>query len=168
MPGRPRQALIILAASVVVADAGAGGYVLGDSRAATEAEASRASVQARAAAAHLAQSDAYNRARKEGYRAGRRQGRARGRRVGARDGERAGTQVAQSRLAEALAAAEAERLQAVRERAAERARNCGAPLFVEGHCPSDEEVARENKAEELCGPGTEEGRREAARQGIQC
>jgi hypothetical protein len=52
--------------------------------------------------------------------------------------------------------------------AGERAKNCGAPLFVNGYCPTDEEIEREGDAEALCGPGTAKGRREAAERGIQC
>jgi hypothetical protein len=66
--------------------------------------------------------------------------------------------------AEAAAAAQV----AAEAEAAERAANCGAPLFVEGYCPTDEEIARENAAESLCGPGTAAGEAEAAELGIVC
>jgi hypothetical protein len=46
--------------------------------------------------------------------------------------------------------------------AAERARNCGAPLFVDGYCPTDEEIAAENQIESVCGS------RDDAELGIDC
>jgi hypothetical protein len=49
--------------------------------------------------------------------------------------------------------------------AAERTRNCGAPLFADGACPTDEEVAAENKAESLCGGGLHE---QAKAEGVAC
>jgi len=71
------------------------------------------------------------------------------------------------RRAEAAAAAAAEAAQqaAIQARAQERAANCGAPLFVDGYCPSDEEVAAGGQSESLCGGGLYE---EARAQGIAC
>ena len=98
--------------------------------------------------------------RAQGARQGRRAGHGRGRAAGAGAVERRQAAIAEAEAAERQRLAEAE--------AAERAANCGAPLFVDGYCPTDEEIEREGNAESLCGPGTEEGRREAAALGIQC
>lgn len=60
--------------------------------------------------------------------------------------------------AEAAAQAEAE----------ERAENCGAPLFVEGYCPTDEEIEQENLAESVCGSPDPESAAEEELYGIEC
>jgi hypothetical protein len=53
------------------------------------------------------------------------------------------------------AAEEAAEIEAERqaELAAQRARNCGVPLFPEDSCPTDAELAAERSAEALCGGG---------------
>jgi hypothetical protein len=99
---------------------------------------------------------------------GRRQGAVRGRRIGAANGHTAGGNEVERRLTAIARAAEEQRQREAEAQAAERAANCGAPLFVSGYCPTDDEIARENSAESLCGPGTAEGKQQAAEQGIQC
>lgn len=49
--------------------------------------------------------------------------------------------------------------------AAERARNCSVPLFPDGACPTDAELAAEQQAERLCGGGHHD---QAAALGIDC
>jgi type II secretory pathway pseudopilin PulG len=67
--------------------------------------------------------------------------------VSAADGaSQRGKQAEQAR-AEAVAAAEAQRQAGIQAQATERAENCGAPLFVNGYCPTDEQIATENQAE---------------------
>jgi len=97
---------------------------------------------------------------KQGKRAGVAAGERRGNAVGGSDAEAelAAAAEAEAEAAEAAALAETQ----------ERAANCGAPLFVDDYCPTDEEIARENSAESLCGPGTAAGREQAAELGIQC
>ena len=133
-------------------------------------------------------------ARDRGAQAGQQEGRERGRRRGNAAGRAAGEKAAyrtafrkSSKRRYRIELAAAERREAVaahqaaiaqqaataqeaaqRAEATERAENCGAPLFVSGYCPTDEEIEREQSAESLCGPGTEQGRREAAELGIQC
>ena len=145
-----------------------GGYALGEREAPTQIEAARDEREARRAAYLAAYRRSSQAARREGFRAGRRAGLVRGSRVGRTRGARAGERAGQAQRAQQAQAAEAQRQQAIEARTQERAENCGAELFVEGYCPSDEEVQREEAAESLCGPGTAEGREEAARRGIQC
>ena len=117
------------------------------------------------AASEEASELAYSRSLERGRAEGQRTGALRANQLGTGQGltrgsEHADAELARIEAAEAAAAAAAE--------AAERAANCGAPLFVEGYCPTDEEIARESAAESLCGPGTAEGAAEAARLGISC
>ncbi len=46
---------------------------------------------------------------------------------------------------------ELERQRAIEAEQAERATNCGAPLFADGACPTDEELEREQNLESYCG-----------------
>jgi hypothetical protein len=147
---------------------GAAGYGVGAVTAPTDSDAARERQDAERSAFTSSSRRAHAAARREGLRAGRQLGMRRGRKLGRRRGLKAGQQVAERRRAEQAQAAEAQRQQEIDQRANERAENCNAPLFVEGYCPSDEEVETENQAESLCGPGTEEGRRQAAEQGIDC
>lgn len=64
---------------------------------------------------------------------------------------------------DACAADEAALIEA--ELAAQRSRNCGAPLFPEDSCPTDAELAAEQQAEALCGGGHYD---QAAALGIDC
>jgi hypothetical protein len=145
------RGLVIVMTSVAGIASAAGGYALGASTAPTEEDAISARENAREEAfdqsVATSRDAAHSRGLQAGQRAGGRAGEAAGTEAGAADGS-------ESASAE-LAAAEA----------AERDRNCGAPLFVTGYCPTDEEIAAENQAEALCG-GAHYG--EAAAQGIDC
>jgi hypothetical protein len=155
----------VLLGVVVAAGAAVGGYVTGraDSPTREEAERSGAIAEQRAFSSAYARAEARGKAR--GLVVGRNQGEKRGRRVGRRRGFAAGKKRAEQARAEAAAAVEAERQAAIEAQAAERAENCGAPLFVEGYCPTDEQIAAENQAETLCGGGHYE---EARAQGVAC
>ncbi len=171
-PTRRKPLLVVLLVAVLAAGTGVGGYAIGASG-----------------------GEDLDAARERGARAGEREGRERGERRGIAVGREAGEKAAyrtayrkasKRRYKTELAAAERRAAVAAREAAAaqqaaaarqaaaqraeaeERAENCNAPLFVPGYCPTDEEIETEQSAEALCGPGTEEGRREAAEQGIQC
>ncbi len=157
-----RLAAVSLLALVVVAAFAAGGHALGERDAVTQQEAVESRREARLAAADKAERDAFAASRARGRRAGFKEGRSAGQRRGNTRGQAAGSARADERAAE-LAAAQAQA--AAEAEAAERARNCGAPLFVPGYCPTDEEIAAENQAESLCGPGHYE---EARAQGISC
>jgi hypothetical protein len=148
------RAIAIAAACVAAIGCAIGGYAIGSSSATTEEDAVSAREDARAEAFAKAKASAYAEARARGHVAGQTAGR--------RSGELAGTNAGN---AEGAGSASAELAAA---EAAERAENCGAPLFVTGYCPTDEEIARENQAEALCGPGTEAGREQAAAMGIDC
>ncbi len=136
--------------------------------------------QARAAAARSAEERSFQSAHALGYDRGLEIGRESGLRSGTDAGSRDGKVEAQKRLVDVAAArqAEADR-QAEAARQAESARQaaarpapaptgCHVPLFTDGACPTPEQIQRENDAEGLCGGGTEAGRAEAARRGIQC
>ncbi len=136
--------------------------------------------EARAAAARSAEESAFRSAHALGYDRGLEIGRETGLRSGTDAGSRDGKVEAQKRLADVEAARQAETdRQAEVARQAEAARQaaarpvpaptgCHVPLFTDGACPTPEQIQRENDAEGLCGPGTEAGRAEAARRGIQC
>ena len=156
---------LILVGGLLVLAGGLAGYLIGAGQAPDQAEADAASAEAREVAFDDARELAYSRSLKRGRAEGLRTGALRGDQLGAGQGLTRGSEHADAELvrieeAEAAAAAAAE--------AAERAANCGAPLFVEGYCPTDEEIAQESAAESLCGPGTAEGAAEAARLGITC
>lgn len=92
-------------------------------------------------------------------------GKSQAKHAGTRRGGGAGEAEVEAELAviaqeEAEAAAQAE--------AEERAANCGAPLFVEGYCPTDEEIEQESLAESLCGPSDPALAEEAEQYGIEC
>ena len=141
----------VAAGVLIAALVGAGGYALGAATAPTEDDAVSAREDARAESYAEAKATANDEAQALGFEAGKE--------VGSRSGELVGTGAGD---AEGSGSASAELAAA---EAAERAENCGAPLFVEGYCPTDEEIAYENQAESLCG-----GRHydEAAAQGIDC
>ena len=92
---------------------------------------------------------------REGLDRGLRAGQVVGRRTGQLAGAAAGDGAGSDSAGAELAAAEA----------AERAENCGATLFPDDVCPTDEEIAAENQAEAVCGPGDYE---QAAALGIDC
>jgi hypothetical protein len=158
----------LVAAAICLLLAAGAGTALGLTQRTTVEEASKASKVASqsafASAEEQAEAEALTRGQEAGRRAGTKTGERSGERNGTADGE-ADVAAEQAALAEAGAAAE--EAAALAERG-ERFRNCGAPLFVDDYCPTDEEIERENAAESLCGPGTAEGREEAARLGITC
>jgi hypothetical protein len=143
-----------LAAVLVAIACAAGGYAIGAANAPTEDDAAAARDDAYDEAFGDAEADARQSAHARGLVAGKKVGTHAGEAAGTDAGGASGSDSADAELAAA--------------EAAERAENCGAPLFVTGYCPTDEEIARENQAEALCGPGTEEGREEAAAMGIEC
>jgi len=160
-----RRLIGAVVAMAFAVGAALGGYAAGHSTAPTREDAHRASVSAEQRAFVAAYRRADEAAHRRGLAAGRRKGELRGRRLGQRRGLAAGTAEGEERRAEAAAAAEAERQAAIAAQIQERAENCGAPLFVDGYCPTDEEVALEGQAESLCGGGNYE---EARAQGIAC
>jgi hypothetical protein len=153
-----RTTVVVMVASVLAVLLGVGGYALGAATAATEDEAASVRNDAQAEAFEEARSSAKDEALARGLRAGQEAGDRAGELAGSDAGQGAGSSSANAEVAAAAAAAEA----------AERAQNCGAPLFVTGYCPTDEEIAQENQAEALCGPGTASGHEQAAAQGIDC
>jgi hypothetical protein len=160
--------IALIAAVPLIAASVAGGYLIGTSQAASTDDAAEAQERAHAEALADARTEARAAAHERGLEAGLKEGRDAGARVGTRRGKASGEAEAGSELAQTAEAQAAAAERAALEEVRERAANCEAPLFVEGYCPTDEEIARENQAESLCGPGTAEGRREAAALGIQC
>jgi len=134
-----------------------GGFIIGSASAPSRADAEHVRAEAYSDSFGEARTASFASSRARGFRSGRVSGQREGTSDGARRGSGVGAQDADEQL-----------LAAVRARAAERAANCNAPLFVTGYCPTDAEVAQENQAESLCGPGTAAGREQAARLGIQC
>lgn len=163
-----KRTLTLLVVLAVVAGISVGGYLVGHSRAPTGADAGGAKANTRVAAHELAYRKAFDTSRGVAYETGVKEGRDRGRRLGRKLGTRDGESEVARRTAALAEDAANSRLATIRNRANERAKNCGAPLFVDGYCPTDAEIEQENNAESLCGPGTVEGKREAARLGIQC
>ncbi len=171
LPPRGRHSLWLGAVLVLAAASVSGGYWLGADVAPSEVDASRVSAQA----AKISEEQAFRSARATAYDRGLEKGRESGRRKGIEAGTRDGQAEAERILAEAAAARQAEEAaRAEREAAANRARQrarptgCSVPLFVDGYCPTPEELEQENDAESLCGPGTEAGIAEARRRGIIC
>jgi hypothetical protein len=145
--------------------AGAIGFALGSSAAPDQQEADDARVESFRAAFTSSKAAAFGQARRRGVTKGLKQGRARAERVGLRRGDDAGAKEAGVVLAE-IAQEEAEA--AAQAEAEERAENCGAPLFVEGYCPTDEEIEQENLAESVCGSPDPESAAEEELYGIEC
>jgi hypothetical protein len=135
------RAFLIPAVVIIAVACGLGSFELGRENAPTATDASIKQASARQEAFDKAFSSAHQIARHDGEKAGRAAGTRAGHLAGERMGRSDGSSEAGAELAAAQAAAEA----------AERARNCGAPLFVEGYCPTDEEIAQENRAEAICG-----------------
>ena len=150
--------MVLLVASVLALVLGVGGYALGAATAPTEDEAASARNNAQAEAFEEARSSAKDEALARGLRAGQKAGDRAGELGGSDAGQGAGSSSANAEVAAAAAAAEA----------AERAQNCGAPLFPDSSCPTNEEIAQENQAEALCGPGSASGQEQAAAEGIDC
>ena len=152
---------LALLAALLLLSACAVGLLLGRARTVEEGVAAKARQtaerDARGRAARTAREEALLRGRDAGLARGRREGRRRGVVRGKAQGEAdARAQAAQSASAGQGGEAQTE---------GERARNCGAPLFTEGACPTDEEIEAESSAESLCGGGDYA---EAKEQGIAC
>jgi hypothetical protein len=130
----------IAIAAVAGIAAAAGGFLIGSASAPTKEEASRIRSEAYTESLADARTASLASSRIRGLEAGR----ASGQREGARDGARRGAGVGSED-------ADAQLLAAVRARAAERAANCGAPLFVSGYCPTNAEIQQENQAEANAG-----------------
>jgi hypothetical protein len=159
-----RIALVV----ALVLGIGAAGLALGSNEAPNAGDAESAEKAAYRLALKDAAVEAHEESVPHGREAGLQVGERRGADVGHADGQRAGHTAVERRL-DAIAEQEAQAAaEAAAAEATERAANCGAPLFTEGYCPTDEEIELENNAESLCGPGTPEGRAEAAELGIQC
>jgi hypothetical protein len=157
--------LFLVLALCLVCGAGAGGYLAGRSTAPTRGDAQRAEARAERIAFERTRRQSHARAYRRAVVRGQRDGERRGRRLGAKRGRVAGERAAQERQLQEAAAAEATRQEEIQSRARERAKNCNAPLFADGYCPTDEEVEQEGQAESLCGGGKYE---QARAQGIAC
>ena len=160
-----RALLIVLGFLLVLALAATTGFAIGSSSAAGRDEAAAMRKQSYRAAFRDSRSDAMAKARRAGVASGLARGAARAMSAGAQRGTRIGSAEAEGEL-ERIATQEAEA--AAQAEAEERAANCGAPLFVEGYCPTDEEIEQENLAESLCGPGDPVLAEEAELHGIRC
>ncbi|MDQ2630219.1 MAG: hypothetical protein M3Y75_04470 [Actinomycetota bacterium] len=150
--------MVLLAAAAI-------GFGLGASGAPDQQAADKARLEGFRAAFTASRTAAFGQAQRTGMAKGFSRGKLRAERAGKRRGEGTGAADAEAELeritqeeAEAAAQAEAE----------ERTENCGAPLFVEGYCPTDEEIEQENRAESLCGPGDPALEEEAELYGIEC
>lgn len=165
---RGRIAALTVVAVATVAVLGLVGLLLGDAKAPTAADGRATQRESAAEGERIAERAARKRAHTRGYRVGVSRGRQRGERSGGRRGIRVADRKQEVIAAQAQAAEQRRQQEAAEAEKAERAENCGAPLFVDGYCPTDEEIERESDAESLCGPGTEEGRNQAADKGIGC
>lgn len=154
-----------MATAVVLIAAGAIGFVLGASSAPDQRAAGEARMESFRAAFTASRAEAFGKARQTGTAKGLTQGRLKAKRAAERQGDDKGAADAEAEL-ERIAQEEAEA--AAQAEAEERAANCGAPLFVEGYCPTDEEIEQENRAESLCGPNDPALEEEAERYGIEC
>lgn len=162
--GKSRIFLIVAAALALIA-AGAIGFSSGASSAPDQRDADQARMEGFRAAFIVARTEAFGEARQTGAAKGLARGRMKAERAGERQGEDKGAADVEAEL-ELIAREEAEA--AAQAEAEERAENCGAPLFVEGYCPTDEEIEQENRAESLCGPGDPALEEEAEQYGIEC
>lgn len=156
-----RIAAIVLALVAV----GAIGFGLGASAAPDRSDADEARLESFQAAFTSSQAKAFGQARQKGMAKGLARGRLKAEQAGERRGEDGGAADVEAEL-EQIAQEEAEA--AAQAEAEERAENCGAPLFVEGYCPTDEEIEQENRAESLCGPNDPALEEEAEQYGIEC
>lgn len=159
------RSLRVAAIGLTVAAAAAIGVALGSSAAPDRQEADEARAESFRAAFADSKAVAFEQARRRGSANGIERGRTRAKRLGLRRGSKAGGAEAKVVLA-AIAQEEAEA--AAQAEAEERAENCGAPLFVEGYCPTDEEIERENLAESVCGSPDPESAAEEELYGIEC
>lgn len=114
-----------------------GGYAIGKANAPTDQDAEVARAQAHTSSLGEARARALAAARSRGLAAGRQTGQREGSETGHKAGSQAGSSAASSQLAAS--------------QAAQRAQNCGAPLFVTGYCPTNAEIQQENQAEANAG-----------------
>lgn len=161
---RSRGFLAVVTALVLIG-AGAIGFGLGGSSAPDQRDADEARMEAFRAAFSASRTAAFGQARQRGTAKGLARGRSKATRAGKQRGDDKGAAAVEAEL-ERIAQEEAEA--AAQAEAEERAENCGAPLFVEGYCPTDEEIEQENRAESLCGPNDPALEEEAERYGIEC
>jgi hypothetical protein len=133
-----RIALVGLAIFSALAISGAIGFLVAFAFASSDSEARQAKAASFRLARKQAQASAFRRAAVRGRQAGIKVGRQSAKWEAGTQGRQNGEAEAEAQLA-AIAAAEAE--------AQERAENCGAPLFVEGYCPTDAEIEQEDQAE---------------------
>ena len=151
--------------ALVLLGAGAIGFGLGSSQAPGQRDADEARMEGFRTAFSASRAAAFGQAQQKGTAKGRARGRLKAVRAGERRGDDKGAAAVEAEL-ERIAQEEAEA--AARAEAEERAENCGAPLFVEGYCPTDEEIEQESRAESLCGPNDPALEEEAERYGIEC
>lgn len=141
-----RQAVQFAVAALLLVAFAVGGYVLGSSSTASDAEAANARISAFQNARSKAQANAFRRSSAKGSREGIDAGKRSAQKSGLARGTENGSAAVEAEFA-SIAAAEAE------AEAQERAENCGAPLFTEGYCPTDAEIEQENQAESEAGFG---------------
>lgn len=167
---QPRKRLLIVlsvgGALLGIAVPAAIGILVGTASAPDDTEAAKARLEGFRSASTRAHDIAYAKAQSRGRSRGTKVGQVRARFFGERRGGATGEKEAAAAVnkiaeeeAEVAALAEAE----------ERSENCGAPLFIDGYCPTDEEIERENTVEGLCGGlPNEERAREEEELGIEC
>ena len=137
-----RRVLISVALAASVALCLVAGFAVGRTSSASKSEAA----QVRALAEKRSRQPAYEQARATTMDSARRKAARRARRLGTERGTRAGRRAGQ---------AEAES-----RRQAEAAKpttgyfgGCSEPLFVDGYCPTPQEIQAERDIEAYCGPG---------------
>jgi hypothetical protein len=161
------RVLLGVIAVLVIGGSAAAGYLIGGEASPSAQEARAARLGAMRATTDSSEREGLTRARARGARAGAQDGRQTGVEAGRREGRQAAL-AAVPRSAPDPQSPSATQSQAPRpadDEAAERSRNCDEPLFVEGYCPTDEEVEYESKAESLCGGGKHE---QAKAEGVAC
>ena len=149
----------------MVAGAGATGYLIGTGASSDVNDVRQEVAAAKAVATRSSERTGERRGRRKGFASGTAAGRRDGEQAGARRGASAAQHELASQEKDRADAAEAQQQQAEEAEKAQRAKNCDEPLFVEGYCPTDEEVEQEGKAESLCGGGDYE---RAKAEGIPC
>ena len=142
--------------------AGSVGYINGSRTAPNLADAQKAFDKAYKSAFEKNRQSALETSMKAAFKAGANNGENEGQKNGGKFGYAEGRKAAEQEVARI--AAEQAAAQAAAEEAERRA-NCGAPLFVNGYCPTDAELQYEMDAETYCGGGLYA---EAAARGIQC
>ena len=141
-----RAAAAIFALVLIAPLFGVLGFVAGASGTPTTSEAQVTTQSAHAKAAATSERATYASSRLAARTAGKKVGRARGVKEGAKRGRADGAKE-KKRLADAAAAAAAEAAKPTSGYFG----GCSAPLFVDGYCPTPDEVAAEMWIEEYCG-----------------